>query len=181
MRRPLVISIIALIVLLYCGAIVVGLRVKNLRRLSEFPDDAARDAAFQHLSWKPPADVFHSGRRAGRQRPSWRGNLQRNPAVCLALHRRKSQLRELPCGGRNPALRLGGGRGRRDVPAVQPPRRTRNLARRPHPGVFRPQRKRQTARLQGPRDAGDRGLHHVALHAGAGTQAIHRARAGEAS
>jgi len=55
MRRPLVISLITLIVLLYGGAILVGLHVKSLRGLSEFPDNAARDAAFQRLSWKPPA------------------------------------------------------------------------------------------------------------------------------
>jgi len=56
MRRPLVISIIALIVLLYGGAIAVGLRVRNLRVLSEFPEDATRDAAFQRLNWKPPSE-----------------------------------------------------------------------------------------------------------------------------
>ena len=54
MRRPLVISIITLTVLLYCSAIALGLHVKSLRGLSEFPHDVARDARFQHLAWTPP-------------------------------------------------------------------------------------------------------------------------------
>ena len=56
MRRPLVISIIALVGLIYIGAIVVGLHVKNLRVLSQFPTNTARDNDFQRLSWKPPAE-----------------------------------------------------------------------------------------------------------------------------
>ena len=65
MRRPLIICIVALIVLLYCSAIAVGLRVRTLRGLSEFPDHAARDAAFQRLGWTPPAQSSIPGGTLG--------------------------------------------------------------------------------------------------------------------
>lgn len=56
MRRPLVISIAAVVVLLYCGAIAVGLRVKNLRYLTQYPDTMARNASFDRLTWRPPSN-----------------------------------------------------------------------------------------------------------------------------
>jgi len=57
MRRPLVLSIIALIAILYFGVIGVGLRVKSLRELSEIPTFAAsNEAELRRMAWTPPAE-----------------------------------------------------------------------------------------------------------------------------
>ena len=56
MRRPLVLSIVALIAIMYFGMIGVGLRVKSLSGLTEIPTFASStDAELRKMAWTPPA------------------------------------------------------------------------------------------------------------------------------